>query len=269
MAKRLTGASVMSVPPRLRDEDDAGQGKGQKRGAGVVDVDLLGPCCGRSVDADDDERQKAERQVDEEDPAPGEIIDEEAADQRTEHGREAEHAAEKSPIAAALAWRDDIADDGDGRDDEAAAAQALQDAKGDQLRQVLGETAEGGADKEDRDGHLQHDAPAEDVAELAVEREPRWSWTADRPSRSRTDARGRRCRSRWWGARSIRWSGRGRPAAEPARGRRTWPAAPASKARGLPRSGGTCLACRSRLPVRTLCLPGGGLRYAPPSRPTL
>ena len=119
---------------------------------------------------DDGERQQAERQVDVEDPAPAELVDDEATEQRAEHRREAEDAAEETLVAAALARWDDVADDGDGGDDEAAAAEALDDAEGDQLGQVLRHAAQPRADEEDDHGRLQHDAAAVDVAELAVQR---------------------------------------------------------------------------------------------------
>ena len=51
----------------------------------------------RDVEArpDHDEGDEPERQVDVEDPAPGEVVDEEAAEQRPDHGRDAEHRAEQ------------------------------------------------------------------------------------------------------------------------------------------------------------------------------
>src|SRR5438309_1108043 len=72
--------------------------------------------------ADDDERERADRQVDVEDPAPGEVVDEEAAEQRPDHRRHAEHGAEEALVATSLARRDDVADDGDARHHQPAAA---------------------------------------------------------------------------------------------------------------------------------------------------
>jgi hypothetical protein len=46
-------------------------------------------------------------------------------------------------VPAALARRDDVADDGDARDDEPARAQALEPAEGDQLAHVLRQPAQG------------------------------------------------------------------------------------------------------------------------------
>ena len=53
---------------------------------------------------------------------------------------------------------------------ESAAAEALDDAEGDQLGQILRQPAQGRADEEDDDCGLQHHAAAVDIAELAVER---------------------------------------------------------------------------------------------------
>ncbi len=152
------------------DEDDAGERDGEQHGAGVVDLHLGGAAVRLERRVDDRQRQQAERQVDIEDPSPAELIDDEAAEQRAEHRRDAEHAAEEALIAAALARGDDVADDGNGGDDEAAAAEPLDDAEGDQLRQVLRHAAQARADEEDDDGRLQHDAAPVDVAELAVQR---------------------------------------------------------------------------------------------------
>ena len=98
------------------------------------------------------------------------MIDEESADQRADDGGNAKHRAEKTLVAAALARGDEIADHGDGDDHEAAAAYSFERAKGDQLHHVLREAAERGADKKDRDCHLQHDLAAVEVAEFSIKR---------------------------------------------------------------------------------------------------
>ena len=59
--------------------------------------------------------------------------------------------AEEALVLAALARRDDVADHGERGDDQAAAAEALQRAEGDQLRHVLGQAAQDRADEEDHD----------------------------------------------------------------------------------------------------------------------
>ena len=119
---------------------------------------------------DDDKRQDAERQIDQKYPAPGKIVDDEPAEQRTDHRREPEYAAEESLIVATFAWRHDVADDRDRGDDQTAAAETLHDAECDQLGKVLRNAAKRRPDQENDDGRLQDGRAAEEVAELAVKR---------------------------------------------------------------------------------------------------
>ena len=95
---------------------------------------------------------------------------EEATDQRPGHAREAEHRAEDALVAAAVAWRHDVPDRRLRRDHQPAASESLDGAKRDQLRHVLRETAEGGADQEYHETDLQHDLAPVQVAELPVQR---------------------------------------------------------------------------------------------------
>ena len=113
---------------------------------------------------------RADRQVDVEDPAPREVVDEEAAEQRADDRRDAEDGAEDALVAAAVARRDDVADDGDRRRDQAARAEPLHRAERDQLGHVLRDPAEHRADQEDDDRDLERLLAAVEIAELAVER---------------------------------------------------------------------------------------------------
>ena len=152
------------------EEDDRRQRRGQEPGAGVVD-DVAAPCRRRlEHDGDDRQRGGADGQVDVEDPAPREVLDEVAAEQRPDDRRDAEDRAEEALVAAAIAWRDDVADRRHRGHDQPAAAQALQGAEGDQLAHVLRHAAQGGADQEQHDRDLQHELAAVQVAELAVDR---------------------------------------------------------------------------------------------------
>jgi hypothetical protein len=54
-------------------------------------------------DRDGDERDGADGEVDVEDPTPGEVVDEEAAEERPDHRRDAEHRTEEPLVLAALA----------------------------------------------------------------------------------------------------------------------------------------------------------------------
>ena len=57
----------------------------------------------------------ADRDVDEEDPFPAEVVGEPAAQQRTGHRRDAEDRAEQSLVLASLARRDHVTDHGQGQ----------------------------------------------------------------------------------------------------------------------------------------------------------
>ena len=85
-------------------------------------------------------------QVDVEDPAPGELLDEDAAEQRPDDARDAEHRAEQPLVAAALAGRDDVADDRLRADHQPAAAEPLHGPERDQLDHALAEPGEHRAD---------------------------------------------------------------------------------------------------------------------------
>jgi hypothetical protein len=54
------------------------------------------------------------------------VVDEEAAEERPDHRRDAEDRPEEPLVAAAVARRDDVADDGDREHDQATAAEALE-----------------------------------------------------------------------------------------------------------------------------------------------
>ena len=119
---------------------------------------------------DDGERRGARGQVHVEDPPPGEAVDEPPAEERADHGRDAEDGTEEAHVPAALARADDVADDGHRRHHEPAPAEPLEAAERDQLGHVLAEPAQHRADEEEHDRRLEHDLAAVEVAELAVER---------------------------------------------------------------------------------------------------
>lgn len=95
------------------------------------------------------------------------MFGEQAAQQRAEHAGRAEYRTEQALVLSAFARGDDVADDRHGQHDEAAAAQALQCAEADELRHVLGDAAQRGADEEDDDRGLEQLLAAVLVTELA------------------------------------------------------------------------------------------------------
>src|SRR6266851_2005109 len=119
------------------------------------------------------ERGNPQGQIDPEHPAPGEIVDEEAAEDRAAHARGCPHAAQVALVTAALARGNDVGDDRLRHADEAAPAQPLQRPGGDELRHVLGDTAQHRRGDENDDGDLQQGAAAIEIAQFAIDRRRR------------------------------------------------------------------------------------------------
>ncbi|MEY9485079.1 hypothetical protein RKD26_000873 [Streptomyces calvus] len=152
-------------------QDQAGGGGGEQQGAEDVEA---GPGAGFGQfqrEGDDGHGDDAEGHVDVEAPAPGVVVGEVAAEQRAGDGGEAEGGADESHEAGALPCGHDVRDDRLDADHQAARADALHGAVGDQLVHGGGAAGEGGADDEDEDGELEDALAAEEVAELAVDRQ--------------------------------------------------------------------------------------------------
>ena len=146
-ADDLHGAPRPGRPAEAREEHDRREPAGEEHRAEVVD--RVPHVLGGAVERDGDHRERGgpQRQVDVEDPPPREVLDEEAAEQRADHRRDAEDRAEEPLVLATLAGRDDVADHGHRRHDQPAAADALDRAERDQLPHVLREPAERRADR--------------------------------------------------------------------------------------------------------------------------
>ena len=120
--------------------------------------------------AGDHQRGEAERDVHVEDPAPVGVVDEQPADERAEHRRDGVHAHHVALVLAAFARRQHVAHDRHREREDAAGADTLEEAGGDEHAHRGGGTAEDAAGHEDDDRELVEPAPAEEVAELAPER---------------------------------------------------------------------------------------------------
>ena len=120
--------------------------------------------------AHDHHRDCADRHVDVEDPAPGEVVDEEASDQRAGDEGDREDGADQAHVAAPLTRRDDVGDDRLSADHEAAGADPLEPAEADQLSHRLGEAREHRGGQEDQDRDEEDGLAPVHVAELAVDR---------------------------------------------------------------------------------------------------
>ena len=161
-------AIFLSRPVEVEEERrDAGH---DQRRAQVVDGVLAAD--GRQLQGHrcDDEGGDANRQVDIEDPAPAGSVGEPAAQQWSRHAGDAEHRAEISLVATALARGDDVADDTEREGHQPAAADPLDGSEGDQLRQVLTQAAQDRTGEEDQDCGLKDVPPAVEIRDLAPER---------------------------------------------------------------------------------------------------
>jgi hypothetical protein len=98
------------------------------------------------------------------------VLDQQAADQRPEHGGRRERGGDVALVAAALARGDEVADRGHGERHQPAGGDTLDGAHDDQLRQVLGDAARRRGDEEQREGDQQQLAAAVAVAELPPQR---------------------------------------------------------------------------------------------------
>ena len=130
-------------------------------GLGRVQVEL---------EDDDQDREHADREVDVEDPAPGDLVDEEAAEQRPGDRGDGEDRADQAHVTPALTGRDDVSDDCLRTHHQAAGAYPLEEPEADQLAHRLAETRQHRADEEDDDRREEHGLAPVHVAELAVDR---------------------------------------------------------------------------------------------------
>ena len=124
-------------------EKDDGRDRGaQERDARVVDG-VLGSIDRYVQDGrDDEEGDDPDREVDVEDPAPGEVLGEQPAEQRTGDAGDAEHRAEVAHVASSLAGAHDVSDDRLGSYHESAGPHALDGPEGDQLGHRMRESRE-------------------------------------------------------------------------------------------------------------------------------
>ena len=166
------GPAVLGAPP-VQVQQQAGDGADDGGGAQVVDLVLAPDHRHLQHRRGDHQRGQADGQVDVEDPAPAGPVGQPAAQQRAGHAGDAEHGPEVALVAAALAGRDDVADDAEGDREQAAAADALEGAEGDQLAHVLAEPGQGRAEQEDDDRDLEDQPAPVEVGDLAPQRRGR------------------------------------------------------------------------------------------------
>ncbi|CRQ48515.1 hypothetical protein PAERUG_E15_London_28_01_14_03632 [Pseudomonas aeruginosa] len=152
-------------------QEQRGEAHHHQHDAQVVDHRL--PARHRQADQGsprDGQREKADRQVDPEYPAPRQVLGEQAAEHRAGDAGDGVHAAEVTLVAAALARRDDVADDRLAHRHQPARADPLQHSRQHQLAHALREPAKQRGGGEHDDGEEHQTAAAVEVAELAVDR---------------------------------------------------------------------------------------------------
>jgi hypothetical protein len=153
-------------------EDEQAEAGGEQRQAEQVEAaGVLGGLGARQPAQPHEDADDADRHVDVEDPAPRQVVDDQAADHRSEHrSHEHGHADDAHHAADALgAGRLGQQDHADRHDH--AAADALHDAEGDQRGQVPGQAAEDRAGDEEDDRGQPHAAGAEALGGPAGERD--------------------------------------------------------------------------------------------------
>ena len=152
------------------EQDEERQARGEERGTrpveGVRDAAVGEPQAGR----DDGRRHQPDREVDEERPAPRQVLDEQAADDGADGAGDGEDHPLVPQPASELPSRDDVRDRRHGDGAETAAPEALEEPSRQQLVHRLRRPAGHRTDEEHADRDQQHASPAVEVAELPVQR---------------------------------------------------------------------------------------------------
>ena len=118
----------------------------------------------------DGKRHRADRQVDQKDPAPRQVVDDESADERADDAGKRPGSGEQPDVAPAFARRYDVAHHGEREGHQTARADALHGPKQDELNHPLGDARQQRPRQEDQDRGLEHDPPPVQIADLAVQR---------------------------------------------------------------------------------------------------
>ena len=114
------------------------------------------------------DRDHADRDVDEEDPVPVDVLGDQAADERADREGERGDAGPDADRRSPLLRRERDSDDRERRRVHQRRAEPLDDARRDQERRVTGQAAREGREREDGEADDEHPAPAEKVGELAA-----------------------------------------------------------------------------------------------------
>ena len=167
-AEDLGRAPAMAVP---LDERVAEREEEADRGHETREVDaLLGGGVPRLADRElrDHDPEHADRDVDEEDPVPVQVLHDQAAAERADRQRERRHSGPDPDRLPALLRREGGDDDGERRRVHECRADALHRARSDQEACARGEPARERGEREDREPDDEDAAAAVEVRELAA-----------------------------------------------------------------------------------------------------
>ncbi len=153
-------------------EQDRDHADREQRNAAVVEV--AQPSRGAlhigQAGEDGEEGQDPHGHVDVEDPVPADVIGDDPAEEGPDDEAHPEDGPEQTLVAAPFPGGEEVADHRQGDGEQAARTAALERPESDQLAHVLGQPGERRPDQEDEDPEDQGPLPAEDVAQLAVDR---------------------------------------------------------------------------------------------------
>ena len=164
------------APRVARPAPDAGQHQrggraGQQHGARHVERTVRArPLRRRQAQVQGGKRGDADRQVDEEDPAPAGMVDQDTPEERADDGRQRERRRDVALVAAALARGHEVAHRGHRHRHQPAGGSALYGTQDDELRDVLRRPAQRRGGDEDEQRHLEQQLAPVAVAELAPHR---------------------------------------------------------------------------------------------------
>ena len=162
---------ALSGPSETPYMSEAEAGPAEDETRDVEAAGVVGRPCARGQRAPKMIGGDAEREVDEEDPAPGEVGHQEAAEHRSEgrrqRGRDGQDAGGPNPLGRG----EDPEEHGHADRRQHAAACALEDPEDDELGHVLCQAAEHRPHGEDDDGDHEDPLPSEAVAQPARRRD--------------------------------------------------------------------------------------------------
>ena len=145
--------------------DERGHAQDVQREAGVLGADS------RQQTSDQVQGDQPDRNVDEEDPVPADVVRQDAAEEGSDKEGDAEDGTEETLVFASLGRSEEISDDCQRDREEGAGTEALDATEQDQLLHGLAEAGQNRSDQEQHDSDEQHRLAPEVVGQLAIDRD--------------------------------------------------------------------------------------------------